>query len=158
MTLYEMTNDMIELQAMLEEDDSEAVQDTLEMVAADFAQKAEGYGIVIKQMEAEAEALRKEEQALAARRRSKENGAKRLKDAVCRALELTGQKKLETARVAYSLRASKNVVIDDFSQIPEEMLRFKEPEADKTKIREYLKLDLGCKWAHIETKNSLIMK
>lgn len=157
MNIYELTQDMIELQAMLEEEDSEAVQDTLEMVAQDFAQKAEGYGIVIKQMEAEAEALRKEEQALAARRRAKENGAKRLKDAVCRALELTGQKKLETPRVAYSLRASQNVVIDRFEEIPEDMLRYKEPEADKAKIRAFLKLT-PCDWAHMETRNSLIMK
>ena len=157
MNIYELTQDMIELQAMLEEDDSEAVQDTLEMVAQDFAQKAEGYGIVIKQMEAEAEALRKEEQALAARRRAKENGAKRLKDAVLRALELTGQKKLETPRVAYSLRASQNVVIDRFEDIPADMLRYKEPEADKAKIRAFLKLT-PCDWAHMETKNSLIMK
>lgn len=64
MTLYEMTNEMLELQAMLEEVDSEAVQDTLDMVVQDFADKAESYGIIIKQLDAEASALRTEEQAL----------------------------------------------------------------------------------------------
>lgn len=157
MTLYEMTNDMLELQAMLEEDDSEAIQDTLEMVAQDFADKAERYGIIVKQMEAEAEALRKEEQTLAARRRAKEKGAQRMRDAVLRAMELTGQRKVETPRVVYSLRAAQNVVIDHFDQIPADMLRFKEPEADKTKIRAFLKLS-PCEWAHIETRNSLIVK
>lgn len=157
MTLYEMTNEMLELQAMLEEEDSEAVQDTLDMVVQDFADKAESYGIIIKQLDAEASALRTEEQALAARRRQKEKAVERMRSAVLRAMALTGQRKLETPRVAYSLRAAQNVVIDHFDQIPEEMLRFKEPEADKTKIRAYLKLGT-CDWAHLETRDSLILR
>ena len=60
MTLYDLENDYLELLTMLEEDpeeaDETAIHDTLSMILLDIDEKIEGYGKVLKQLQADAEA------------------------------------------------------------------------------------------------------
>lgn len=75
MTLYELTSDYMELLTMLEDPDAdeEVIADTLEGLAGDIEAKADGYARVMRQMDADAVAIKAEEERLANRRRSLEN-------------------------------------------------------------------------------------
>ena len=74
MTLYELTDQMYSLLQKMEEippEDPEeretweaAIHDTLAMLVDDFAEKAEGYGQVMKQLQADAEAVKAEKMRL----------------------------------------------------------------------------------------------
>lgn len=169
MTLYELTEELHRLQMWLEEEDADedqALADTLEMVAQDFEQKADGYGCVIRNLEADAaeikaqEAILKEEmKRLSARREGIEKQTDRLKEALRGALEATGKKNLKTEKFTFGTRSSSSVVIDaqNVFDIPDDFLRYKDPEPDKTAIKEFLK-DNECEWAHVETKTSLSLR
>lgn len=76
------------------------------------------------------------------------------------ALERIGSKKLTAGTFTFSTRTSQSVAIDteNVFEIPDEMLRYLDPEPDKTAIKNYLKEHPDCTWAHMEQKTSLIVK
>ena len=166
MTLYELTEDMAALLARLEQVDEEdetleqAIKDTLEMVAMDFADKADGYAKVLRQIQADAESVKAEKLRLAKRQSALENNADRLKEALKKAMEATGQKSLKTELFSFSVRSSQSVEIltDNVFEIPDEYLRYKDPEVDKTKLAAWLKLNPECSFARMATKTSLTVK
>jgi len=169
MTLYELTDEFMRLQQWLEEEDADedqALADTLEMISQDFEEKADGYGMVIKNLEADAAEIKAQEdilmeevKRLKAKRTGYEKQTDRMKEALRKALELTGKKNLKTEKFTFGTRKSSNVVItvDSVWDIPDDYLRYKDPEPDKTAIKEYLK-DNECEWAHIETKVTLSLR
>src|SRR5690606_32690570 len=69
MNLYELTGAYLQIQNMIEEG-AEGLEDTLESLNDAIEDKAEGYGKIIRNLEAQANALREEEKRLADRRRS----------------------------------------------------------------------------------------
>jgi outer membrane murein-binding lipoprotein Lpp len=106
MKLYELTNDFSELFSQLDdiieneeltaderEELSQAWFDTLEMIEAEFEDKAENIAVFVKELAAEADALKKEENALAARRKSREKTIERLKSYLLRSMEQVNLKK-----------------------------------------------------------------
>lgn len=142
MKLYEIRN---EIEAAI---DAAVDPETGEIVASDvfealdalqlaFDEKAENTACFIKNLDAEAKAIREEEKALAARRRVLENKAERCKAYLqfC----LNGEK-FSTPRCAVSFRRSKSVAVDEnrLFEIPEDYLRYKDPEVDKKAVREAL--------------------
>ena len=71
MTLYEITGELLALQNMLEDEDPDIVEATMESVEFDLEEKAEGYVKVIRNLEANAAALREEEKRLREKRHRK---------------------------------------------------------------------------------------
>lgn len=138
----------------------EAINTTLEAVMGDFQDKAEAYGWVLRELEGRQEAVKKAKQELERKQKALVNHADRLKDALKKALEMTGQKKLVAGTFTYSTRASKSVVVDteNIWDLPEELLRFSDPEPDKTAIKAYLQDNPECTWAHMEERTSLVVK
>lgn len=129
--------------------------DTLfNQLALEWDNKIEGIALLIKNNLAEAELIRAEEQALAARRRAKENAAARLKEFL--AYELDGTK-FETAKVKISYRKSKSVVITDESRIPPQYLRIK-TEPDKAGMKAILEAGSEIPGAQLIEKNGIIIK
>jgi len=159
MTIYELTDELRMLQAMLEEadEDDQALADTLEMVQMDFEAKVDGYCAVIRNMQLEAAAIKEEERRLAERRKRLETRSDRLQETLHQAMVATKQKKLAGELFTLSVRATSKVVIDNVDDIPFELLTFKDPEPNKTKIKEYLK-ENEAPWAHIEQGTSLSIK
>lgn len=169
MTLYELTDDMLKLLNMLEQlpeegdEESElqeqAIRDTMEAVAGDFTEKAEGYGKVLRQLLAEIEAVKAEKMRLAKVQNNLERNADRLKDAMKHAMMMLHLKKLKTDLFTFSTRAGQELVIDaeNIFEIPDDFLRYKDPEPDKTAIKKYLKFN-EAPWAHMEETQSLIIK
>lgn len=128
MTLYEITGELLELQNMIEEGaDPDVVNDTIESVEFDLEQKAEGYVMVIRNLEAQAKAIKDEEKRLREKRLAAENGIERLKKRLFDSMNATGKKKLNTG--VFTLSVQKNggalpVIIDaDVENMPKEMLK-----------------------------------
>lgn len=148
MTLYEIAQDY---QIFLEQIEAgeipeEAVEDTLDSMAGEFREKADQIACVIKNLRAEAAAIKEEEAALYLRRKAKETRADRLSEYLKIHMLTMGIPKLETSR--NQLKISKNRASVKIDHIPEfvqwaqehadNLLTYKAPEPSKTKIKEYL--------------------
>lgn len=170
MTLYELTEEFLRLQQWLEEegaDEDQALADTLDMISKDFEDKADSYGCVLKNLEADIAEIKAQEgilmeevKRLKEKRTGIEKQTDRMREALRNALEATGKKNLKTEKFTFGTRSSSSVVIDakNVFDIPDDYLRYKEPEPDKTAIKDYLKDNPECEWAHMETKVSLSLR
>ena len=99
--------------------------------------KIENIGCWIKNLDAEAEALKKEKQAFADRQKRAEKKSASLRRYLSSVLD--GQK-FQTEKVAISFRKSESVQIDDESQIPAPYIKQKiETMPDKTAIKKAIK-------------------
>lgn len=146
MNLYEMNAEINEvIMAMMEGVDEETgevdagLAARLDALQAERSEKIENIALWVKQLTAEGAAIKAEEDALKARRTSKEKMVARLKDYVASALQADGRAKFETARVALSFRRSEVVEVD-MAKLPAEYQKTKtEISADKTAIKDALK-------------------
>ena len=106
----------------------------LDSLMMEKREKLENIGMFIKNLNAEAEMLKNEENALKERRKAKEKKIEKLKKYVASALN---GEKFETTKVVFSFRKSDEVNIVDASLIPAEYMRIPEakPEPDKNAIK-----------------------
>lgn len=98
--------------------------------------KIENVCLWIKNLKAEAEALKAEKDAFAQRQKATENKMESLKRYISGYLD---GNKFETARVKVSFRKSEALEISEGANIPDEFMRFKEPEVDKIELKKALK-------------------
>ena len=100
--------------------------------------KLENIGCWYKQLLAEADAIKAEKNAMAEREKVRRNKAESLKGFLGRYLD---GKKFETAKVAMSFRKSEAVEFDAkcIGDVPEEFLKFKDPELDKVAVKKAIK-------------------
>ena len=115
MKLYELAAEYENLLNAIDagEIPEEAITDTLESITSLLEEKADNIGCIIKNLTAEAEAIKTEEVRLAERRRAKENQIERLKAYLAEVLTRGGYTKLETARNKMTFRKSESTVIDN---------------------------------------------
>lgn len=164
MTLYDLTSDYLHLLDLMGDPDIdiEVINDTLEALDGEIEAKADGYAMIMKELEASAEAIKKEEERLYARRKSLEERVKHLKNKLQESMELTGKTKFKTALFSFGIQNNApSVVIDDESKVPAEYWVQKDPEISKTAIKDYLKgLAEGetCEFAHLTQTQSLRIK
>lgn len=117
--------------------------------------KLENVACWIKELKAEAEALKAEKMAFAKRQQVAENKMESLKKYLAYALD--GQA-FKTTRASVTFRKSQAVEIDDIYKLDENYLRYKEPEADKTAIKEALKAGQTVAGATLVENTSVIIK
>ena len=100
--------------------------------------KIENLGCWYKNLLAEAEALKAQKNAFAEREKAKKAKAESLKGFLGRYLN---GKKFETAKVAMSFRKSEAVefAAKCIGDVPEEFLKFKDPELDKVAVKKAIK-------------------
>ncbi len=146
MNLYQINaqlNAVLEGGIVVDEETGEILFDEENIEALQLAldEKLEGCALYLKNLEAEAAAIKDEETRLAARRKTKERKAERLKEYVRDVMADHGANfRLETPKAALSLRKSESVAITDQALIPKEFLRVKEDvKADKAAIKKALK-------------------
>ena len=122
-------------------------------------QKIENVALYIKNQQAEADMIKAEANRLAERAKAKANEAKRCKEYLDNfmATYFDG-KKFETPRVRLSWRASESVEVNGIDALPDEYLRFKDPEPDKTKIKAALKAGIELKGCTLVAKQNLQIK
>lgn len=160
-TIYELTNEFRYLYELAEdpETDQELLEGTLEALEGELEYKADGYAKVMKQLEADAAALKAEEKRLTTRRTACENNVKRMKQALQYAMETAGKPKFKTDLFSFGIQKNPvAVVIDEqyIENIPEEYLIPQEPKIDKTKMKEDLKAGKDLKGiCHLEQTESL---
>lgn len=117
--------------------------------------KIEGVALYIKELKAEAEALKAEKMAFAERQRVAENKVESLKKYL--AYALNGQA-FKSTKAVVSFRKSQVVDIPDIYKLDENFLRYKEPEADKTAIKEAIKSGKTVAGATLIENTSVIIK
>jgi len=113
----------------------------LEAIAAlemERDKKIENLGCWYKNLLADAEALKAQKNAFAEREKAAKDKAESLKGFLGRYLN---GKKFETAKVAMSFRKSEAVEFDAkcIGDVPEEFLKFKDPELDKVAVKKAIK-------------------
>ena len=156
MSLYQINQQILSLEKMdddyVDTETGEIIsQEEFDQLNIDREEKIEGICLWIKNLKAEAKAIKEEEDNLAKRRKSLENKADSLTRFISRILMGS---KFKTARASVSYRKSKSVNI--IGDVPEEFLRVK-TEPNKTAIKEYLETE-SCDWAEIEENTSTIIK
>lgn len=142
MKLYEINE---ELEKLIDPETGEIANiEAFEQLSMERETKLENIALWIKNLDSDAAAIRAEEKALAERRRTMENRADGLKDYL--AVMLGEGEKFETPRVKLSWRKSESVKIlipeADFitwaNAVRSDLLRYNEPELDKTAIKKAL--------------------
>ena len=121
-------------------------------------EKIENIALFIKNLKAEAEAIKAEKMNLAKRQQTAENRAEWLKQYLTKCLD---GEKFKTAKVAISYRKSQTVeFIDGFNvnQLPEQFQRKVEPEADKTALKDALKEGKEIYGVYLEDHTNTIIK
>lgn len=113
----------------------------LEAIAAlemERDKKIENLGCWYKNLLADAEALKAQKNAFAEREKATRTKAESLRGFLGRYLN---GKKFETAKVAMSFRKSEAVEFDAkcIGDVPEEFLKFKDPELDKVAVKKAIK-------------------
>ena len=98
--------------------------------------KIENICLWIKNLKAQAEALKAEKDSFAQRQKAAETKMESLKRYITGYLEGTA---FESAKVKVSFRKSEAVEILEGAVIPDEYLRFKEPEVNKAELKAALK-------------------
>lgn len=113
--------------------------------------KLESVALWYKNILSDAAAYKAEKDSFAEKEKVAKNKAESIKRYLDNALQ---GENFKTTKVAVSFRKSEQVDIEEGAELPEEYLRFKEPEADKTKIKQALKEGikvLGC--SLVENRN-----
>ena len=122
--------------------------------------KLENVACWIKDLKAEAEALKNEKQALAERQKVAENKAESLKKWLAYALQ---GEKFKTPKCAISFRKSEAVEVTDeglnnLMKEHDELLTYKAPEPNKTAIKQALKDGLNVEGVQLVQNISTIIK
>lgn len=161
MTLYELTNDYQNLLEMAEDPDIDPVvlADTMEAIEGEIEIKADGYARIIRQMEADAAALKAEADRITNRRRVIENNIRTMKNRLEDAMIATGKVKFKTELFSFGIQKNPaRVVLDEqyIENLPEEYLIAQDPKVDTAKIKEDLKAGKDLHGiAHLEQDSSL---
>ena len=162
MKLYEIDRAIEDaLEGALDPETGEILDESLmaayEQLQMDRTQKIENIVCFIKDLDADAKAIREEEKALAGRRKNCENRAASLRAYLQWALN---GEKFQSARGSVSYRRSSSVQVDHnrLFEIPDEYLRYMEPEPQKNLIREALKDGKDIPGCELVENISMIIK
>lgn len=123
----------------------EAIEDTLSGLDGELDEKIDNIACIIKQLNAEADAIKAEKDVLAERQQIKVHKADRLKDYIRQAMALADKKKIETARNCISIgKPTPRAMITnlDVLRSTESVWKpydySKETNVDKNKLKEIL--------------------
>lgn len=131
----------------------------LEQMQEERTEKLEAIGCFIKNLNAEAQAIKAEMDALKKRYDQKMNKADKLVQYVCKDLIAHDEKKFDAPRVSYSFRSSEVVNILDETKIPKKYLNEKITiSPDKTAIKKAIKDGQTVEGCEIVKKQNLQIK
>ena len=161
MTLYEIKDSYLEFLELVANGEipEEAIADTKEFLEVDFTDKVDNIASYIKNLTAEAFAIREEEKALAERRQAKEAKIERLKDYLSVNLQALGRDVVETSRNRVSFRKSTSLVYE-----PEALDKLDDGwfvtkrEVKKKDLTEAIKAGFTFEGIHLQEKRNLQLK
>ena len=158
-TLYELTNEYQMLLDMAEDPDADpqAIIDTMESIGGEIEDKADGYAMVMKELQGTVDTLDAEIKRLKARKEARENNIKRMKEALQAAMNATGKTKFKTALFNFAIaKTAPTLVVDDFKSIPAKYFVEQLPKLDTAKLKDDLKAGADLAGvAHLESGQCL---
>jgi cytidylate kinase len=148
---------MLDAEHMVDTEDGEVLDlQQFEALQMERNVKLENLACYIKNVEAEAEAIYTEVDALSKRARVKKNEAERCKNYLAQLLE---GEKFETSRYKVTFRTNTVCNVLDISKVPEQFLRRKEVvEANKVDIKKFCKDGAKLPGVEVVTKQSMVLK
>lgn len=153
MKLYEINE---EIYKCVDEETGEIIDmEKLVDLQLAFDEKVEGIACWIKELVAEAKAVKEEKDNLAIRQKSLENKAESLKNYLDSFL--SGQK-FKTPRVTISYRKSTSTEVLDWRELPNEFLKTKDPEPDKNAIKKALQDGVELPGCMLVEKQNICIK
>ena len=130
MTLYEIDQKLLDC---IDLETGEIINaEKLTELTMERDEKVEKVALWIKELNAEADALKAEKQAFADRQKAAENKAESLKKWLADAL---AGEKFKTTKVMVSFRKTKSVEVADIFALDENYVKHSEPTADKAAIK-----------------------
>lgn len=151
MTIYEIDEEILNL---VDQETGEVVDiDRLEELQMERDKKVSNVACWIKNLKAEAEALKAEKDNLAKRQQSCEKKIEQLMNYL--AYALNGMK-YKDARVSVSYRKSETVEVDDMAifKLPEEFIKV-EKSVKKTELKDAMKLGFEFEGCKLVEKNNI---
>lgn len=149
-TLYELTGQYLQLLDMAEELDPEVFADTLEGLDGEIEEKADNCAKVIKILEGDVSSIDGEIKRLQERKKSISENVKRIKSNLENAMKVTGKTRFKTLLFSFGIQKNPaSVSIKDEKSIPEEFWKPQDPVLDKTKLKDFLKLNGSTEYAEL---------
>lgn len=163
-TLYEIAAEYRQITDLLMDSDADeqVIADTLEGERWPLEVKATNYAMVVRNIQATADAIKAAEEQMATRRKSLERRIEWLKARLKDGLELAGVNKIESPYFTISVQAStERVDIDQLDLLPAEYWTQPEPPApapDKTAIKAAIKSGIDVPGARLTRGTHLRIK
>ena len=157
MTLYELTEEVYRLYEFAEDPDvdDEVFKDTLDALTGDIEVKSDGYGKVIRQLEADQKAIESEIDRLERRKDTIKNRVRTMKESLQAAFTALDIQKMKTDLFTiYIQKNAPSVIIDDPESVPDEYFKVKK-ELSKTTIKEAIEAGEDIPFAHLEQSESI---
>ena len=153
MTLYEIDQQLLDC---IDLETGEIIDaEKLNALMMERDEKIEKVALWIKELKAEAEALKAEKQSFADRQRAAENKIESLKKWLADALN---GEKFKTTKVAVSFRKTKSVDVPDIFVLDENYVKYAEPTADKAAIKKAIEAGETVKGAQLVENVSVSIK
>ena len=158
MTIYEINEGILNC---IDPETGEIIDiDKLNELELEREAKIENVACWIKELKAEAEAIKAEKLALAERQKVAENKAESLKKWLAYALQ---GEKFKTAKCSVSFRKTESVEVTDeglsnLMKEHDELLTYKAPEPNKKAIKDAIKDGLSVQGVRLECNTSVIIK
>jgi hypothetical protein len=153
MKLYEIDEAIL---ACIDQETGEIIDpEQLDALQIERETKLENVALWIKDLTAEAAALKAEKQAFAERQKAAETKAESLKNWLSHAL---AGEKFKTTRVAVSFRKTKSVQVSDIWALDESFIKYAEPTADKAAIKKAIEAGQEVNGATLVESLSLSVK
>ncbi len=153
MTLYEIDQKLLDC---IDLETGEILnEERLNELQMERSEKLEKVALWIKELNAEADALKAEKQAFADRQKAAENKAESLKKWLANAL---AGEKFKTTKVMVSFRKTKSVEVADIFALDENYVKYSEPTADKAAIKKAIEAGEIVKGAQLVEGTSISIK
>jgi hypothetical protein len=162
--IYEITNDYLQIMAMLEDSDldPQTLADTMEGIEGEIEIKAENYAKVMKNLEGDILAIKTEIDRLTAKKKALENNIKNMKSTLQTAMETTGKTKFKTELFSFGIRKNAPAVVMDepyIENVPERFLKYSDPTINRSAIKEAIQNGEDLEGlAHLEQSSSLSIR
>lgn len=129
--------------------------DAFEKFNIERDKKIENACLYIKNLKAQIAALKEEKEAFAKRQKTAENKMESIKRYIAGYLDGTP---FESTKVKVSFRKSESLEISEGAKVPEEFMRYKEPEVNKTELKKAVLSGLKVEGVEIVTNNNIQIK
>jgi uncharacterized small protein (DUF1192 family) len=159
-TLYDLTQDyrnLLDLAGSMDEDEIQAFNDTLEAVLGEIEVKADGYAVVLAEIEGRINTVNREIGRLEAIESALSNTRRRMIDRLKTAMENIGKKEIKTDLHRFKIVGNGGKQPLDINEgcVPEEYLKTEVKQVpDKDKIRKALESGECLTFAHLEDRGT----